>query len=235
MNFNHQKEAEEHLPYIHNKEGVWMHMDDMDYHQVWTIKFRFWNNNNSGRIYIFENTREFVTRHGLDVGDSIEVFKDIMSGSFIIRATNTLGAPGLIHEQCLSRSKENDEYLFLNQVYSAKNASEQVVQDSSDLPNLLALGNNDVLLNQDQVIIINNEELQPAQPAQPAQPTQDYGGLQEQNTIDNLLNECFPTLDDFDLYDTTGMVDQMGQPFDNNSQHLQRSQSTETIIVSLWD
>ncbi|KAL6193441.1 hypothetical protein ACLB2K_034525 [Fragaria x ananassa] len=133
----------------------------------------------------------------------------------IIRASNTSGDPGLIDEQCLRRSRENDKHMFLNQVsgcnnkeqpQSAKNTSEQVGQSSSDVPNnLLPMENNaDVVLNQDQVdeIISTDEEvLQPAQPAelaQPAPPAQDCGGQQEENTIDNVLNESFPTLDDFD-------------------------------------
>ncbi|KAL6188286.1 hypothetical protein ACLB2K_039679 [Fragaria x ananassa] len=208
-------EVEEHLPYLVFKEGIWMHMDDLDYYKVWTIKFRFWNNINSGRIYIFENTKEFLTSHGLGVGDSIEVFKDIMSGSFIIRASNTSGDPGVIDEQCLRRSRENDKHMFLNQVsgcnnkeqpQSAKNKYEQVGQGSSDVPNnLLPMENNaDVVLNQDQadeIISTDEEVLQPAQQAesaQPASPAQDCGGQQEENTIDNVLNESFPTLDDFD-------------------------------------
>lgn len=90
----------------------------------------------------------------------------------IIRASNTSGDPGLIDEQCLRRSRENDKHMFLNQVsgcnnkeqpQSAKNKYEQVGQGSSDVPNnLLPMENNaDVVLNQDQAdeIISTDEEV----------------------------------------------------------------------------
>ncbi|KAF3430926.1 hypothetical protein FNV43_RR25656 [Rhamnella rubrinervis] len=80
-----KKEAEMHLPALEAKEGFWMHLDDMDFLQNWTIKFRYWPNNTS-RMYVFENTREFVAEHGLGFGDYIMVFKDDKNGSYLIRA-----------------------------------------------------------------------------------------------------------------------------------------------------
>ncbi|KAF3435305.1 hypothetical protein FNV43_RR22392 [Rhamnella rubrinervis] len=54
-----KKAAETHLPVLESKEGILISMDDLDGLHVWSFKYRFWPNNNS-RMYVLENTGEFV-------------------------------------------------------------------------------------------------------------------------------------------------------------------------------
>ncbi|KAK9192194.1 hypothetical protein WN943_020810 [Citrus x changshan-huyou] len=80
-----KKLAETYLPPVNEKAGFWMHLEDMDFNKVWTFKFRFWPNNR-GRMYIFENTRAFIKRYCLELGDYIMVYKDELEGSYLVRA-----------------------------------------------------------------------------------------------------------------------------------------------------
>ncbi|KAL6294155.1 hypothetical protein ACE6H2_002297 [Prunus campanulata] len=57
----------------------------MDFMHVWTFKFRYWPNNSS-RMYLFDNTRSLIEIHNLAVGDSLFLFKDDWSGSYVLRA-----------------------------------------------------------------------------------------------------------------------------------------------------
>ncbi|XP_060194051.1 B3 domain-containing transcription factor FUS3 isoform X2 [Lycium barbarum] len=63
-----KKAAEEYLPALEIKEGFPITMDDMDGIHVWTFRYRYWPNNSS-RMYVLENTGDFVQRHGLRQGD----------------------------------------------------------------------------------------------------------------------------------------------------------------------
>ncbi|CAN6548615.1 unnamed protein product [Malus baccata var. baccata] len=81
-----KREAECHFPVLESKEaGLWLHLDDMDYMQVWTVRFRFWPNERS-RMYIFDHTRSLIQGHGLSAGDTVMLFKDDQLGSYLIRA-----------------------------------------------------------------------------------------------------------------------------------------------------
>ncbi|KAJ7971764.1 B3 domain transcription factor [Quillaja saponaria] len=80
-----KKAAETHLPVLDSKEGIFISMDDLDGLHAWSFKYRFWPNNNS-RMYVLENTGEFVTTHGLQLGDSIIVYQDILNQNYVIKA-----------------------------------------------------------------------------------------------------------------------------------------------------
>ncbi|KAK9108578.1 hypothetical protein Syun_024589 [Stephania yunnanensis] len=82
-----KRAAEAYLPPLTYKEGMYMCMDDMDGLQVWSFKYRirFWPNNNS-RMYVLENTGEFVRVHGLRTGDFVMLYKDDQNEKYIIRA-----------------------------------------------------------------------------------------------------------------------------------------------------
>ncbi|KAK9117662.1 hypothetical protein Sjap_016609 [Stephania japonica] len=80
-----QRAAEAYLPPLSYKDGMYMCMDDMDGLQVWSFKYRFWPNNNS-RMYVLENTGEFVRVHGLRAGDFVMLYKDDQNEKYIIRA-----------------------------------------------------------------------------------------------------------------------------------------------------
>ncbi|KAF8369935.1 hypothetical protein HHK36_029392 [Tetracentron sinense] len=80
-----KRAAEASLPNLNAKEGIFIGMDDMDGLRVWSFKYRFWPNNDS-RMYILENTGEFVRVHGLQLGDFIMLYKDDQNQKYVIRA-----------------------------------------------------------------------------------------------------------------------------------------------------
>ncbi|XP_038874973.1 B3 domain-containing transcription factor FUS3-like [Benincasa hispida] len=80
-----KKAAETHLPVLESKEGMIITMDDLDGVHVWNFKYRFWPNNNS-RMYVLENTGDFVNAHGLHLGDFIMVYQDSEEHNYVIQA-----------------------------------------------------------------------------------------------------------------------------------------------------
>ncbi|XP_022741514.1 B3 domain-containing transcription factor FUS3-like [Durio zibethinus] len=80
-----KRAAEAHLPVLESKEGILINMDDLDGLHVWSFKYRFWPNNNS-RMYVLENTGEFVNAHGLQIGDFIMVYQDSQNQNYVIQA-----------------------------------------------------------------------------------------------------------------------------------------------------
>ncbi|PPD76211.1 hypothetical protein GOBAR_DD26871 [Gossypium barbadense] len=80
-----KRAAEAHLPVLESKEGILISMDDLDGLHVWSFKYRFWPNNNS-RMYVLENTGEFVSTHGLQLGDFIMVYQDSLNQNYVIQA-----------------------------------------------------------------------------------------------------------------------------------------------------
>ncbi|TKY62997.1 B3 domain-containing transcription factor FUS3 [Spatholobus suberectus] len=80
-----KKAAEAFLPALESKEGIVISMDDIDGLHVWSFKYRFWPNNNS-RMYVLENTGDFVNTHGLRFGDSIMVYQDSQNNNYVIQA-----------------------------------------------------------------------------------------------------------------------------------------------------
>ncbi|KAL6994518.1 hypothetical protein U1Q18_012620 [Sarracenia purpurea var. burkii] len=80
-----KKAAEAYLPTLLEKEGLFITMDDLDGLHVWSFKFRYWPNNSS-RMYVLENTGEFVNTHGLKQGDYIMLYQDHQNQNYVIRA-----------------------------------------------------------------------------------------------------------------------------------------------------
>ncbi|XP_030461747.1 B3 domain-containing transcription factor FUS3-like [Syzygium oleosum] len=80
-----KKAAETHLPTLESKEGIPVNMYDLDGQHTWSFKYRFWPNNNS-RMYVLENTGNFVTTHGLQLGDFIMVYQDCQNDNYVIQA-----------------------------------------------------------------------------------------------------------------------------------------------------
>ncbi|XP_038699534.1 B3 domain-containing transcription factor FUS3-like [Tripterygium wilfordii] len=79
-----KKAAETYLPVLDSKEGIFISMDDLDGIHGWSFKYRYWPNNSS-RMYVLENTGEFVNAHGLRVGDSILVYQDNQNQNYVIQ------------------------------------------------------------------------------------------------------------------------------------------------------
>ncbi|KAK6928580.1 B3 DNA binding domain [Dillenia turbinata] len=80
-----KKAAESHLPLLESKEGIVMHMDDIDGVHIWSFRYRFWPNNNS-RMYVLENTGDFVNAHDLRLGDFVMLYQDYETQTYVIRA-----------------------------------------------------------------------------------------------------------------------------------------------------
>ncbi|CAM8888481.1 unnamed protein product [Rhodiola kirilowii] len=79
-----KKEAEIHLPQLNARDGINIAMEDIGTMHVWNMRYRFWPNNKS-RMYLLENTGEFVKSNGLQEGDFIVIYSDIKCGKYMIR------------------------------------------------------------------------------------------------------------------------------------------------------
>ncbi|XP_042507851.1 B3 domain-containing transcription factor FUS3-like isoform X2 [Macadamia integrifolia] len=123
--------AEAYLPALDAKEGFPIDMNDMNGQRVWNFKYRFWPNNNS-RMYVLENTGEFVRAHGLQSGDFIMLYKDEQSQKYVIRARKSWD------QDILCDYTMND--LFDINTYNDRSVPDIEVNKSSYLPVNVATG-----------------------------------------------------------------------------------------------
>ncbi|KAL6978771.1 B3 domain-containing transcription factor [Sarracenia purpurea var. burkii] len=79
-----KKEAETHLPELEARDGIPIAMEDIGTSRVWNMRYRFWPNNKS-RMYLLENTGDFVRANGLQEGDFIVIYSDVKCGKYLIR------------------------------------------------------------------------------------------------------------------------------------------------------
>ncbi|CAA0823900.1 B3 domain-containing transcription factor ABI3 [Striga hermonthica] len=79
-----KKEAESHLPELETRDGITIAMEDIGTSRVWNMRYRFWPNNKS-RMYLLENTGDFVRLNGLQEGDFIVIYSDTKCGKYMIR------------------------------------------------------------------------------------------------------------------------------------------------------
>ncbi|XP_076932219.1 B3 domain-containing transcription factor ABI3-like isoform X2 [Bidens hawaiensis] len=79
-----KKEAETHLPDLDSRDGITLPMEDIGTSQVWNMRYRFWPNNKS-RMYLLENTGDFVKANGLQEGDFIVLYSNVKCGKYLIR------------------------------------------------------------------------------------------------------------------------------------------------------
>ncbi|KAF7845514.1 B3 domain-containing transcription factor ABI3-like [Senna tora] len=79
-----KKEAEIHLPELETRDGISIAMEDIGISRVWNMRYRYWPNNKS-RMYLLENTGDFVRANGLQEGDFIVIYSDVKCGKFMIR------------------------------------------------------------------------------------------------------------------------------------------------------
>ncbi|XP_050222184.1 B3 domain-containing transcription factor LEC2 [Mercurialis annua] len=70
-----KREAEENLPVLSDKEGILVSIRDVNSNKEWSLKFKYWSNNKS-RMYVLENTGEFVKQNGMGIGDSLTLYED---------------------------------------------------------------------------------------------------------------------------------------------------------------
>ncbi|CAM0884278.1 unnamed protein product [Alopecurus aequalis] len=87
-----KKEAETHLPELKTRDGIAIPMEDIGTSQVWSMRYRFWPNNKS-RMYLLENTGDFVRSNELQEGDFIVIYSDVKSGKYLIRGVKVRPIP----------------------------------------------------------------------------------------------------------------------------------------------
>ncbi|KAF1883817.1 hypothetical protein Lal_00012735 [Lupinus albus] len=103
-----KKAAETFLPALESKEGILIRMDDLDGIHVWNFKYRYWPNNNS-RMYVLENTGDFVNTHGLRLGDSIMVYQDTQNNNYAIQAKKAYD-----NDEFMEETSDTTNDIFLN-------------------------------------------------------------------------------------------------------------------------
>ncbi|MCO5560389.1 hypothetical protein L7F22_014004 [Adiantum nelumboides] len=79
-----KKAAETCLPPLELRDGLNLLVEDMNTSKVWNMRYRFWPNNKS-RMYLLENTSDFVKSYDLKEGDYMMLFCDTVTGKFVIR------------------------------------------------------------------------------------------------------------------------------------------------------
>ncbi|XP_054782944.1 B3 domain-containing transcription factor ABI3 [Prosopis cineraria] len=88
-----KKEAEAHLPELEARDGISIAMEDVGTSRVWNMRYRYWPNNKS-RMYLLENTGDFVKANGLQEGDFIVLYSDVKCGKFLIRGVKVREVAG---------------------------------------------------------------------------------------------------------------------------------------------
>ncbi|KAL3647666.1 B3 domain-containing transcription factor [Castilleja foliolosa] len=79
-----KKEAERHLPELETSDGITIPIEDIGTSRVWSMRYRFWPNNKS-RMYVLENTGDFVRLNGLEEGDFIVLYSHTKCSKYMIR------------------------------------------------------------------------------------------------------------------------------------------------------
>ncbi|XP_059591858.1 B3 domain-containing protein LFL1 isoform X2 [Vitis vinifera] len=102
--------AETYLPTLYTIEGTLISMEDMDGLGTWTFRFRYWINNLT-RMYVLENTGEFVRAHGLCANDFIILYKDNRNDKYVIRGSKSIynACPQHMIKEDLDSQIEEDE------------------------------------------------------------------------------------------------------------------------------
>ncbi|KAK3143366.1 hypothetical protein QOZ80_4AG0299470 [Eleusine coracana subsp. coracana] len=109
------RDAEANLPFLADKDGMILEMDDLELHDVWKFKYRYWPNNKS-RMYILETTGEFVKKHSLEAGDVFIIYQHKSTGRHVARAVKagqmsfTMSA---LECQCMKEDNSGEECGFI--------------------------------------------------------------------------------------------------------------------------
>ncbi|XP_024029120.1 B3 domain-containing transcription factor LEC2 [Morus notabilis] len=77
-----KREAEEKLPILSDKEGIQVLIRDVYSNKEWSLRYKYWSNNKS-RMYVLENTGDFVKQNGLEIGDSVTLYEDECKNLFV--------------------------------------------------------------------------------------------------------------------------------------------------------
>ncbi|KAG6604454.1 B3 domain-containing transcription factor LEC2, partial [Cucurbita argyrosperma subsp. sororia] len=77
-----KREAEENLPLLTDKEGIQIVMREVHSNKKWAMKYKYWANNRS-RMYVLENTGDFVRQNGLKMGDLMTLYEDECKNMYV--------------------------------------------------------------------------------------------------------------------------------------------------------
>lgn len=105
-----KKEAEIHLPELEARDGIPITMEDIGTSRTWNMRYRFWPNNKS-RMYLLENTGDFVRTNDLQEGDFIVIYTDVKCGKFMIRGVkvrNTSTDPKALKDTGENLKRDDD-------------------------------------------------------------------------------------------------------------------------------
>ncbi|TQD95942.1 hypothetical protein C1H46_018429 [Malus baccata] len=101
-----KKEAETHLPELDARDGISIAMEDIGTSRVWNMRYRYWPNNKS-RMYLLENTGDFVRANGLQEGDFIVIYSDVKCNKYMIRGVKVRQAGPKSERQAGPKSEGN--------------------------------------------------------------------------------------------------------------------------------
>nr|WDY36101.1 fusca 3 [Paeonia rockii] len=120
-----KKAAEAYMPFLESKEGFIMTVGDYDGIHVWSFKYRYWPNNNS-RMYVLENTGDFVKYHGLVPGDVVVMYQDVQTFNYVVQAKKFLEE---VEYDDIIENGVNDEDIY-NDITTNNVNDDQIFQDS---------------------------------------------------------------------------------------------------------
>ncbi|KAG7655734.1 B3 DNA binding domain [Arabidopsis suecica] len=100
-----KRDAEANLPKLSDKEGIVVQMRDVFSMQSWSFKYKFWSNNKS-RMYVLENTGEFVKQNGAEIGDFLTIYEDESKNLYFAMNGNS----GKQNEGRENESRERNHY-----------------------------------------------------------------------------------------------------------------------------
>ncbi|KAE8685813.1 Ribosomal protein S5 family protein [Hibiscus syriacus] len=121
-----KRETEANLPILCDKEGIRITLKDVYSNNEWTLKYKFWINNKS-RMYVLENTGDFVRQNGMRNGDSLTLYED--------ESMNLNYSEQLKHKE---PQEPND--LMMTLPMDAANNSSRPVQTPTTLPGSGSVG-----------------------------------------------------------------------------------------------
>ncbi|KAF5458269.1 hypothetical protein F2P56_022308 [Juglans regia] len=103
-----KKEAETHLPELEARDGISIAMEDIGTSRVWNMRYRYWPNNKS-RMYLLENTGDFVRANGLQEGDFIVIYSDVKCGKYMIRGVKVRQTGQKSESKRTGKSQKNQQ------------------------------------------------------------------------------------------------------------------------------
>ncbi|KAF6144328.1 hypothetical protein GIB67_024555 [Kingdonia uniflora] len=120
-----KKEAETYLPELEARDGISIAMEDIGTSRVWNMRYRFWPNNKS-RMYLLENTGDFVRSNGLQEGDFIVIYSDIKCGKYMIRGVKVRQSGSKLETKKQGKTHRNVRVTTTMGIGSSSSMMEQV-------------------------------------------------------------------------------------------------------------